>query len=167
MKKKIFLLSSVAASIIAIATLVLTNTNPNPLSRTNANIKSYGITFDSGRNKFHEHDGITAYDGDATVKTDLGNNIGFTYCQLMGTKSTWHVLGNGGYFYNTEPIHGIQSITLSFNTDGASYSVSYSNDTSFNQSKSFTLKKGGTERHLISMVTSQTISRSLIQVARI
>lgn len=84
MKKKIFLLSSVAASIIAIATLVLTSANPNPLSRINANIKSYGITFDSGRNKFHEHEGITAYDGNSTVKTDLGNDIGFTYYQLMG-----------------------------------------------------------------------------------
>ena len=145
MKKKIFLLSSVAASIIAIATLVLTSANPNPLSRANANLKSYGITFDSVRNKFHEHTGITAYDGNATVKTDLGNDIGFTYYQLMGTKSTWHVLGDGGYFYNTDPIHGIQSITLSFNTYGASYSVSYSNDTSFNQTKNFTSKKGGTE----------------------
>ncbi len=127
------------------ATLVLTSTNPNPLSRTNANIKSYGITFDSGRNKFHEHIGITPYDGDATVKTDLGNDIGFTYYQLMGTKSTWHVLANGGYFYNTDPIHGIQSITLSFNTNDASYSVFYSGDMSFNQSKSFISKKGGIE----------------------
>ncbi len=143
--RKIFLYSSLASSIIAIATLVLTSTNPNPLSRTNANIKSYGITFDSGRNKFHEHIGITPYDGDATVKTDLGNDIGFTYYQLMGTKSTWHVLANGGYFYNTDPIHGIQSITLSFNTNDASYSVFYSGDMSFNQSKSFISKKGGIE----------------------
>lgn len=143
--RKIFLYSSLASSIIAIATLVLTSTNPNPLSRTNANIKSYGITFDSGRNKFHEHTGITAYDGDATIKTDLGNSIGFTYYQLMGLKNTWHVLANGGYFYNTDPIHGMQSITLSFNTDGASYSVSYSNDKSLNQTKNFTSKKGATE----------------------
>ncbi len=144
--RKIFLYSSLTASIIAIVALVLTSTNPNPLSRINANIKSYGITFDSGRNKFHEHTGITAYDGDATVKTDLGNDIGFTYYQLMGgIKSTWHVLANGGYFYNTDPIHGMQSITLSFNTDGASYSVSYSNDVSFNQLKNFTSKKGGIE----------------------
>ncbi|MDY3904602.1 MAG: DUF6273 domain-containing protein [Candidatus Enteromonas sp.] len=143
--RKIFLYSSLTASIIAIATLVLTSANPNPLSRTNANLKSYGITFDSGRNKFHEHTGITAYDGNATVKTDLGNDIGFTYYQLMGLKNTWHVLANGGYFYNTDPIHGMQSITLSFNTDGASYSVSYSNDTSFNQLKNFTSKKGGIE----------------------
>lgn len=115
------------------------------MSRTNANIKSYGITFDSGRNKFHEHTGITAYDGDATVKTDLGNDIGFAYYQLMGKKSTWHVLANGGYFYNTDPIHGIQSITLSFNTDGASYSVSYSGDASFSQTKNFASKKGDVE----------------------
>lgn len=145
MKKKIFLLSSVAASIIAVATLVLTSTNLNPLFRTNANIKLYGITFDSGRNKFHDNTGITPYDGDATVKTDLGNDIGFTYYQLMGTKNTWHVLGNGGYFYNTDPIHGMQSITLSFNTDGASYSIFYSGDTSLNKSKSFMSKKGATE----------------------
>lgn len=63
----------------------------------------------------------------------------------MGTKSTWHVLNNGGYFYNTDPIHGMQSITLSFNTDDASYSVFYSGDMSFNQSKSFTSKKGDIE----------------------
>lgn len=143
--RKIFLCSSLTASIIAVATLVLTSANPNPLSRTNANLKSYGITFDSGRNKFHEHTGITAYDGNATIKTDLGNDIGFAYYQLMGTKSTWHVLNNGGYFYNTDPIHGMQSITLSFNTDGASYSVFYSGGTSFNQSKNFTSKKGGIE----------------------
>ncbi len=144
--RKIFLYSSLTASIIAIVALVLTSTNPNPLSRINANIKSYGITFDSGRNKFHEHEGITAYGGNSIVKTDLGNDIGFTYYQLMGgIKSTWHVLANGGYFYNTDPIHGMQSITLSFNTDGASYSVSYSNDTSFDQTKNFTSKKGGTE----------------------
>lgn len=39
----------------------------------------------------------------------------------------------------------MQSITLSFNTDGASYSISYSDDTSLNQTKSFTSKKGATE----------------------
>lgn len=143
--RKLFLCSSLTASIIAVGTLVLTSANPNPLSRTNANVKSYGITFDSGRNKFHEHTDITPYDGDATIKTDLGNDIGFTYYQLMGLKNTWHVLNNGGYFYNTDPIHGMQSITLSFNTDGASYSIFYSGDMSFNQSKSFTSKKGDIE----------------------
>ncbi len=90
----------------------------------------YGMAMSSSRNKLHSYTGDTGYSGDATLKTNLGNEIGFSYSAVKGIASTWHVLGADGYFRNTDPIHGLSKIVLTFNTDAASFDVLYSSDSS-------------------------------------
>lgn len=142
MKKKIFMISSFVAGVAAIAAFALAGACPTVPHGTKAGNESYRIFFDSTKNRLHEPSGNIAYDGEATVKTELGSEIGFSYYQLKGTNTSWHVLGKGGYFYNTDSIHGIESISITFNTGNASYSIFYSDDSSFEYSKSFTAASG-------------------------
>ena len=104
---------------------------------SNAYLQNYSIEFNQSNNKFHSYTGNVAYDGTANIRTRLGNTVEFAYYQVKGLATTWHVLGSGGYFNNVDPIHGIQSINISFKTDNASYSIYYSGDTSFNQHADF------------------------------
>ena len=139
MKSKCF--SSIVAVTLTATVIGLTvigTSNSNKTFFASASKDSYGISFNSSKNKFHSYTGNTAYDGDATIKTNLGNDIDFSYYQVKGIASTWHVLGSGGYFYNTDPIHGIEKITLTFKTDNALFDIYYSIDDSFDQKQSFT-----------------------------
>ena len=133
MKKKL-LLSIISGLSIATALIcLLLASNSESFSFLGQADNDYAITFNSSKNKFHSYTGNTAYDGTATIKTNLGNDIEFNYYQVKGIASTWHVLGSGGYFYNVDPIHGLESIDLSFKTSGTSYSIYYSKDDSFDQ----------------------------------
>ncbi len=130
MKKKLLssFLVSFSVSALLISLLFASNTNLFSLSQADSN---YAIRFDSSTNKFHSYTGNTAYDGTTTIKTNLGNDIEFEYYQIKGIAATWHVLGSDGYFYNTDPVHGIESIDLTFKTNDANYSIYYSRDRSF------------------------------------
>jgi len=134
--KKQYVVAGIACATIAMCTALAFFPKVNALGSANPN--SYGITMNSSQNKFHNNTDGTAYDGDAIVKTKLGNNVEFNYCQLKGSNSTWHVLANEGYFKNTTPILGIEKITLSFNTNNASCRINYSSNNSFDQSNTFT-----------------------------
>ncbi|MDY4849479.1 MAG: InlB B-repeat-containing protein, partial [Bacilli bacterium] len=139
MKSKHF--SSIVAVTLTATVIGLTvigTSNSNKTFFASASKESYGISFNSSKNKFHSYTGNTAYDGDATIQTNLVNDIDFSYYQVKGIASTWHVLGSGGYFYNTDPIHGIEKITLTFKTDNALFDIYYSIDDSFDQKQSFT-----------------------------
>ena len=122
MKKKILPLITISCSVICGLVLTL-NTKKSYFLNTKASNPTYEISFNSTKNKFHSYTGNTAYDGTATIKTDLGNDIAFSYYQVKGVASTWHVLGDGGYFYNSDPIHGISSIDLSFKTDNKTFDI--------------------------------------------
>lgn len=137
MKKKILPLITISCSVICGLVLTL-NTKKSYFLNTKASNPTYEISFNSTKNKFHSYTGNTAYDGTATIKTDLGNDIAFSYYQVKGVASTWHVLGDGGYFYNSDPIHGISSIDLSFKTDNKTFDIYYSADLTFDNHQSFT-----------------------------
>lgn len=126
MKKKLFLFFSLMAGIIALASIVLTSINPDPAYRANAETKSYGITFDSTKNKLHNYDDGKAHDGEAIVKTDLGSDINFSYWKLKTKDDSWHSLTNISSFFNLDPIHGMKSITITSNTDGIDCEIVYS-----------------------------------------
>lgn len=126
MKKKSFLFSSLMTGIIALASIVLTSINPDPVYRANAETKSYGITFDSTKNKLHNYDDGKAHDGEAIVKTDLGSDINFSYWKLKTKDDSWHSLTNISSFFNLDPIHGMKSITIASNTDGIDCEIVYS-----------------------------------------
>ncbi len=133
------LLIAIYFALVGITTGFVINNSANFfLTETRASGGSYGISFNSSKNKFHSHTGNTPYDGDALIHTNLGSGVRFNYYQIKGVATTWHVLGSGGYFCNTDPIHGMESIDLSFKTDGAPYVIEYSRDDSFSESRNFT-----------------------------
>ena len=136
--KKVLLGLTIINSLVFVLALVLSNSKPSLFINANANSDSYRIEFNKDKNKFTENSGDTAYDGTANPETNLHNKKEFTYYQLKGVASTWQVLGDNGYFYNVEPIHGIKTITLTFNTTSANYQILYSGDNSFDQVEKLT-----------------------------
>ena len=137
MKKKLLLLTGLIAVSVSAITISSMFSASNISLITNADVQMYGVTFNSSNNKFHQYTGNVAYDGSTTIQTDLGNDVDFSYYQVKGLASTWHVLGSGGYFYNADPIHGLSSISLSFKTNSANFQILYSYDNSFDHSESF------------------------------
>lgn len=116
----------------AISTFALLSHNSLTASATN---EPYKLVMNSSKNKLHNNTGSTAYSGETDVKTNLDNDITFSYTDLMGLASTWHVAKTGGQFYNVSPLHGLESISLSFKTDGKDFKLYWSNTTSFNDDK--------------------------------
>lgn len=102
------------------------------LDFTRADNDAYGIEFNASKNKFHTNaDGVTPISGSETVLTNHGNDVIFTYNAVIGSPSTWHILFIDGYFYNTTPILGMERISFAFNTDGVSFKIFWSGDSSF------------------------------------
>ena len=135
-KKKSLVVISTIGSALMLCTILLSN-SANMLTDTYGGIQTYGVSFNSSKNKFHSYTGNTGYNGETIIKTDLGNNVNFTYHDIKGINTTWHVLGSEGYFYNTDPIHGMDRITLSFKTNNSNYEIFYSYDDSFDYSQAF------------------------------
>lgn len=133
--KKMLLLSSMIMSTIAIVfALVLSSTD---VSLTYASPKEYGISMSSSKNKLFDGTGSTSHSGEATIKTDLGNNIDFTYSNLAGgSSSVWHLVKADGYFYNTTPIHGMSNISVQFTASSKSYKLYWSGDQNFDEERS-------------------------------
>lgn len=117
--------------------LLFSNTKLNSFTGADANSDSYRIEFDKDKNRFTSNSDILS-NGNSYSETNLLNKVGFTYSKMKGANTTWQVLGENGYFYNIDPIHGMKSISVSFASDNLTYKVSYSRDNSFTHSKSFT-----------------------------
>lgn len=92
----------------------------------------YGIVFNSSKNKFFAGTGSTDYSGQAIIKTNNDNNIEFQYYSIAGgSSSAWHLVKNGGYFYNTDPIHGLESLSINCTAADKQYRISWGKDLSF------------------------------------
>ena len=128
-KRNLFLI--LAACCLGLGAIVLSNLNP--LNAIYADNVSYGMTFNSSKNKFHNYSGAIPHSGEATVKTNLDNNINFEYKDLMGIGSTWHVAKTGGYFTNLDPINGLEKINISFKTNNINYKIYWSYTTTFDE----------------------------------
>lgn len=135
--KKFAILASatiIAISVIALTTLIASNTQNIIFSK--ATDQTYNISFNSGKNKFHDYTNRNAYSGDAIIQTDLGNDVGFTYNNLLSGSSTWHILEKDtGDFYNTNPIHGMETLTMSFLTE-TDFTITWANNSTFENSDS-------------------------------
>lgn len=147
MKRKGLILVStfLFAGSLIIGSLFVVSSNTSLIS---AKDDPYRLVMNSSKNKLHANTGSTAYSGSANIKTNLDNNVGITYTDLMGLDSTWHVIKNGGGFYNSTPIHGLDSITLSFKTSGKDFKLYYSFDGLFDEDKSITLTSSSEETSL-------------------
>lgn len=148
MKKKLILLLSIALSALLIGTISVVINNEKSLFSINAKDDSYRLVMNSSKNKLHSNTGSTAYSGSTDVKTNLDNNVEIIYTDLMGLDSTWHVIKNGGGFYNSTPIHGLDSIALSFKTSDKDFKLYYSFDGLFDDDKSITLVSSSEEASL-------------------
>ncbi len=139
MKHKKILLSLTIINCVVLGTaLLFSNARPNLFIGAGANTQSYKMEFNKDKNKFTSNSGNTAFDGTAKPETNLHNKKEFTYYQLKGVATTWQILGSNGYFYNVDPIHGIKTVTFTFNTPSAKYQILYSKDNSFDQVKELT-----------------------------
>ncbi len=130
-KKKLLLLSllSVTSLVSAISILFVYS---NEVSIIRSYCEPYGIMFNSSKNKFFLGTGSTDYSGQAIVKTNNENDIQFQYYSIAGgSSSVWHLVKNGGYFYNTNPIHGLESLSISSTTADKEYRISWGKDLNF------------------------------------
>ena len=77
--KKQFLIPVIACSVVsACASLIFKNHQNMGFADT----QSFEVVMNSSKNKFHTYTGNTAYNGEAVVQTELGNDIGFSYYQM-------------------------------------------------------------------------------------
>ncbi len=136
-KRTLLIVSSCCCAALA-SILTLGRIDSLSASTLRGNSISYGISFSLEKNKLHSYVDNEAHEGETTLKTNLGGDVKFAFSGVKGSNSSWHVLGSDGCFYNADPIHGLSSITLSFNSDGLSYEVLYSRDASFSRSKKLT-----------------------------
>ena len=136
--KKLFLSLTIINCVALVAALLLSNANPNLFIGTGANTLSYKMEFTKSKNTFFSTTGDALFDGNAYPQTNLGNQKQFKFCQIKGSSETWHIVADNGYFYNAEPIYGVQNISLTFLTTGANYEILYSKDNSFDNVESLT-----------------------------
>ena len=135
-KKKVLLLLTTMVSVCSLGIVFLTNANNMDFSNfAFATSEPYSISMSSTKNKLFSETGSTPYSGNSNLKTGLGNDINFTYYELMGLNNTWHVLKDNGYFRNTDAINGMNHINVTFKNSGMSYKLYWSYDTNFSESK--------------------------------
>lgn len=137
-KKNLSILSLVTFSLVIGTTLFVANNNPMSLFLSNATNNPYSLVFNKNQNKFHNKSGVTPYSGTASVYTELGGEIVYTYSNIIGGGSnTWQVLGaSNSYFYNQNPINGVNSMSLSFNTDNGEFKIYWSDTETFTEDRS-------------------------------
>ena len=142
MKKHIILPIIASVSLIAISTSLAICTQSH--MKLKASADTYSIVMNGTKNTFTETS-LNKLSGTATVKTELGNDISFSYTFVKKYgDSNWQTLtkftsGSAAYsgFKNQDPIHGMSSITLvcesSTNNDIRIYYSGNWNDTTTSQ----------------------------------
>lgn len=128
-KKMLVLISGIISTTVAFAMVLNSNEFAFSVKGTGNN---YGLSFDSTKNKFFSGTGSTDYSGQAAIKTNNNNDIEFEYYTVAGgSSSAWHLIKNGGYFYNTTPIHGLDSLTIMCTSTDKEFQVSWGRDLTF------------------------------------
>ncbi len=131
-KKFVIILTEITAVMTLAGTLLLSQAKNGSSFFAAGSGVSYGVSFSSTKNKFFSGTGTEDHDGEATIKTDLGNDISFTYATLAGgSSSVWHLVKPGGYFYNTTPIHGLEEISFVSTAQDKEFVLSWGYDTNY------------------------------------
>ena len=132
MKQKTFLAGIFSLLAVAISLVGINAYSGFDMTRINADNQNYAIVFNSTKNKFFAGTGSAEHSGDAIIKTELDNEIGFAYHNMAGgSSSSWHLSRSGSYFYNTDPIHGLTELTIQCATSDREYSILWGSDLSF------------------------------------
>ncbi|MCQ2815333.1 MAG: InlB B-repeat-containing protein [Bacilli bacterium] len=137
-KVKLSLLTIITLSLTVGTTMLISNNNPMALFLSQASNNPYSLKFNKDKNKFHNKTGATPASGTALVHTELGGEIVYTYSNIIGGgTSTWHVLSaSDSYFYNQDPINGVNCIQLNFKTNDKQFKIYWSNNTTFSEEHS-------------------------------
>jgi hypothetical protein len=100
----------------------------------------YSITFNATTNKIgtETFSASQVHTGSGYAVTGLGNQIGFDYNSFYNPTGVWQIMKAGGYFTNTDPIHGMKSLSLTKGSASASIQVFWSNTLTFDDTKSAT-----------------------------
>ena len=132
-KKKFLLITTSILSFGAISLALLSGYYNNYVFAIgNQNSGSYRIVCSSTKNKFFQGTGSSGQSGNATIKTDLDNDINFTYSDVAGgSSSVWHLIKPNGYFYNTTPIHGLSQATFVSTSDDKQFTIYWGSDTNY------------------------------------
>jgi hypothetical protein len=84
------------------------------------NNTNYTMSFSSSHNAFPTSSTETT----SSPTTDENHPISFTYSGLVTSSTYWGLIQEGGYFFNSDPIHGLQSISITF-ASASSIKLSY------------------------------------------
>ncbi len=117
---------------LAIGAVVVVHSGNSGIAAAQSVPIEYGMSFNNSTNKFFSGTGSTDYSGSTTLKTKLGNNITFNYGTVAGgSSSNWHLIKDGGFFYNSDPIHGIEQLNVTCTASGKTYKVYWGNTLDF------------------------------------
>jgi uncharacterized repeat protein (TIGR02543 family) len=108
----------------------------------------YSITFDKDTNKLENEAFVSAsgfFSGTDYMMTGLGSKITFEYDLFGQTTTIWQQIRRGGYFTNTDPIHGMKSITLQKSNFDSSFQIYWSENATFTEANSWTFGEGSTD----------------------
>jgi len=81
----------------------------------------YGLVFSQSKNKLD----ASLTETSATAYTNLANPISFTYKGISADEGNWAKLESSAYLFNSTPLSGLGSITVSFGSSSADLSLSY------------------------------------------
>lgn len=132
-KKAILFCGNATAAAAVLISLIIAGVSSNVGTKVALGVETdYSITFNSSTNKMGN--------GTATssLKTGLGNYIRFSYVNFLSSTEHWQTIPGGGYFTNTDAIHGMKSIQLTKADTTASLQVFWSATTTFSDTESAT-----------------------------
>jgi uncharacterized repeat protein (TIGR02543 family) len=142
MNKKVTMLcgSTLGAAALLIGLIALGGNGEGGIHLAMGTGTDYSISFDKTTNKIgtEAYSISAAHTGSGVAMTGLGNSIGFDYNSFYNPTTVWQIIKGGGYFTNTDPIHGMKSITIAKNSTAASLQVYWSETTVFDETKSST-----------------------------
>lgn len=137
-RKNIFFSVSIFASLILVCSLSFVDQSAIQVNLAEGT--AYTIGFGASKNKIgtDSYASGTFYNGTGTAETALGGSVSFAYNGFANPSDVWQTIQGGGYFTNTDPIHGMQSITLTKSDSSASLQIFWSASTTFSDTKSAT-----------------------------
>lgn len=99
----------------------------------------YSIAFEANKNKLAAGPiNTSGYSGSAPAITELGNDVAFDYSMLINPPTIWQTIMAGGYITNTQPITGMNSISITKNSTSANLKVYWSSTPTFSEEHSVT-----------------------------